>query len=86
MSSPTVNITASALAPDGLPWPVGYFDGPVKITMEQAVAAHGVRPSIYKYGRPVWQPLEYTNPNFKSVLAEEPPELIEKWTRELNQK
>jgi hypothetical protein len=86
MSTPTVNAPPSALAPDGLPWPEGYFDGPVKITLEQAIEAHGIRPSVYKRGRPVWQLHELQNPNYTSTLPEEPPELVAKWTREANQK
>ena len=85
MSTPTINTAPTALAPDGLPWPDGYFDRPLKITLEQAIEDHGIRPSVYKRGRPVWQLHEVTNPNYKSTLPEEPPELVEKWAKEFSE-
>lgn len=52
------------LAPDGLPWPEGYFDKPPRVTIEDATRRNGVRPRIYLGGRPLYTQEDLDNPNF----------------------
>lgn len=72
----------STLAPDGLPWPEGYFDRPPRQTFEEAIAIHGVRPSHYRYGWPAYTLADMALPGFKSAPPPEPPELEKKWRKE----
>jgi hypothetical protein len=61
-----------ALAPDGLPWPEGYFDRPPRVTLEEAIRTFGIRPSCYYMGRPSWTPEERRNPAFRWPYPPEP--------------
>ena len=61
-----------ALAPDGLPWPEGYFDRPIKVPLEDAIRQFGVRPSHYVHGVPIWSPEERRNPAFRWPYPPEP--------------
>jgi len=70
------------LAPDGLPWPEGYHDRPPRITLEQAIARFGVRPSRYFKGFPCYTQEEASRPEFKSGLPDEPPEVQAAWQAE----
>lgn len=70
------------LAPDGLPWPKGYFDRPARETVEEATAKYGVRPSEYYKGWPCYTAEETERPEFKSQLPEEPIEVQEQWRKE----
>ena len=72
-----------ALAPDGLPWPEGYFDRPPRMTLEQAIAVHGVRPSRYYKGFPCYTQEDAGRPEFRSGLPEESPEDRAEWEAEL---
>ncbi len=64
------------LAPDGLPWPDGYFDRPLKVTLEETIADCGVRPSKYLCGRPLYTISDRQNPNFRFPFPPEPDEYI----------
>lgn len=75
-------VAAPRLAPDGLPWPPGYFDCRPRKTFEEALAAYGVRPNHYFKGWPVYTDVEASKPEFKAVLPDEPPELEEKWRKD----
>ena len=66
------------LAPDGLPWPEGYFDRTPVLTLEEAIARFGVRPSCYRHGRPVYTPADRENPNYVFPYPSEP-----EWVAEL---
>jgi hypothetical protein len=65
-------IRATPLAPDGLPWPEGYFDRIPKVTLEEAIAEYGVRPSRYHFGLPSYSEDDCRKPNFKDKLPPEP--------------
>ncbi|MEI6233087.1 MAG: hypothetical protein WCT04_08540 [Planctomycetota bacterium] len=54
----------TALAPDGLPWPEGYFDSKLRVTLDDAIARSGVRPSKYMFGRPLYTQEDRDNPNY----------------------
>jgi len=71
-----------ALAPDGLPWPPGYFDCMPKETFEQALANYGVRPNHYLKGWPVYTQAERDNPAYICTIPPESPELEAKWKAE----
>ena len=71
-----------ALAPDGLPWPKGYFDRTPRQSLEEAIAMYGVRPSEYWKGWPGYSLEEMALPDFKSLPPPEAPELIEEWRKE----
>lgn len=58
------------LAPDGLPWPEGYFDKPPRVSIEDATKRNGVRPSRYLLGRPYYTVEECENPNFTPLPDE----------------
>src|SRR5438067_1478013 len=75
-------VKRSTLAPDGLPWPEGYFDQAPKQTLEEAIEIYGVRPTHYVFGRPGYTPEEYARPEFKCKMPDEPIELQEKWRKE----
>jgi hypothetical protein len=66
-------------APDGLPWPEGYFESPPKKTLEEATAEYGVRPRIYFKGWPLYSTAETNLPEFKVQLPDEPPEVLAEW-------
>jgi len=70
--SQSIGRPAPALAPDGLPWPEGYFDRAPVLTLEEAIREFGVRPSRYILGRPAWSPDERRNPAFKWPYPPEP--------------
>jgi len=76
-------IEAGPLAPDGLPWPEGYFDRiPPKQTIEEATKQFGVRPNRYAHGRPCYSTKETSLPQYKGVIPKESPEteeLYRKW-------
>jgi hypothetical protein len=65
-------LTAShpPLAPDGLPWPAGYFDKKPRVTLEEAIRSNGVRPSRYRNGFPIYTIDEFKNPNFTPLPDE----------------
>lgn len=68
------------LAPDGLPWPKGYFDRvPPRVTLEEAIRNCGVRPKLYRHGVPVYSVEDMSNPNYKFPLPSE-----DKWVAELD--
>jgi hypothetical protein len=73
----------SPLAPDGLAWPEGYFDNPPKMTLEEATAEYGVRPTIYFKGWPAYTTAETQRPEFKCRMPEEAPELEAQWEAEI---
>jgi hypothetical protein len=70
------------LAPDGLPWPEGYHDRPPRITLEEAIARFGVRPSRYFKGFPCYTQEEASRPEFRSGLPEESAEVQAAWNAE----
>lgn len=67
------------LAPDGLPWPPGYFDVNPKMTFEKALAKYGVRPNHYFKGRPVYTQAERDNPACKITVPPEPGNSEARW-------
>lgn len=71
-----------SLAPDGLPWPKGYFDRPARQSLEDAIAKYGVRPCEYYKGWPCYTWEETALPEYKGKLPDEPVELQEQWRRE----
>lgn len=61
------------LAPDGLPWPEGYFDRvPPRVTLEEAMRDSGVRPKLYRHGVPVYDEEDCSNSNYKFPFPPEP--------------
>ena len=60
------------LAPDGLPWPTGYFDKKLRVTLEEAIKSSGVRPSMYRNGVPVYTDEDCKNPNYEFPYPPEP--------------
>lgn len=70
------------LAPDGLPWPEGYFDTAPKINLEEAVQRYGLRPKKYFGGLPVYTSDQMEDPKFKMVIPPESPELEAQWQAE----
>jgi len=76
-------LDAGPLAPDGLPWPEGYFDRiPPRETIEEATERYGVRPTRYFHGRAGYTTEEWSRPEFKVKLPDEPEEvqeLYQKW-------
>jgi len=58
------NGVRTSLAPDGLPWPGGYFDKKPRITLEKAIQKNGVRPHHYYCGWPVYTQAERDNSNY----------------------
>lgn len=67
------------LAPDGLPWPEGYFDRvPPRVTLEQAIRDSGVRPRFYSHGVPRYTQEDYSNPNYRFPYPSE-----DAWVAEL---
>ncbi|HLX59686.1 MAG TPA: hypothetical protein VKX17_00255 [Planctomycetota bacterium] len=66
------------LAPDGLPWPEGYFDFPIRVTLEEAIKRNGIRPSKYSHGRPLYTAEDRQNPKY---IFEYPPET--EWVKDL---
>src|ERR1043165_4262909 len=81
-AKPKPRVKRSKRAPDGLPWPKGYFDRPPRQTLEEALRIHGVRPTEYYKGWPCYSPEETALPDYKSKLPDEPPELQEQWRKE----
>ena len=75
-------LKSTKLAPDGLPWPKGYFDSPVRQSLEEAVEMYGVRPTEYYKGGPCYSAEETARPEYKGKLPEEPAELQEQWRKE----
>jgi hypothetical protein len=67
-----------SLAPDGLPWPEGYFDCPPRITLNDAIRRRGVRPSKYFKGMPLYTDADRQNPGYISPYPSEP-----EWADEL---
>lgn len=74
----------SKLAPDGLPWPPGYFDKTPRIKFEDALAKHGVRPNHYHKGWPIYTEAETSRPEFRSEIMNESREEQEAWKAEWN--
>ena len=72
----------AALAPDGLPWPKGYFDRTPRQSLEEAIAMYGVRPSEYWKGWPCYTPEDAARPEYKGTFPDEPIELQEQWRKE----
>jgi hypothetical protein len=70
------------LAPDGLPWPPGYFDQKPRMTFSAALKKHGVRPNHYHKGWPVYTKAETTRPEFHSDIMDEPQEIQDAWNAE----
>ena len=70
----------SALAPDGLPWPPGYFDRMPRETFEEALQHYGVRPNRYMLGWPVYSEAETTRSDFKNIIPDESPENEAYWS------
>jgi len=68
-----------ALAPDGLPWPPGYFDRMPRETFEDALKNYGVRPNHYKWGWPIYTEAETKRPEFINTIPPESPELEAEW-------
>ena len=69
-------VQRTALAPDGLPWPEGYFDRiPPKQTLEEATTMYGVRPTLYSHGWPCYTMAETQMPEYKGRLPDEPEEV-----------
>ena len=75
-------VPSSPLAPDGLPWPPGYFDRAPRKTFDEALKEYGVRPNQYIKGWPVYTAAETTRPEYKGVIPEEAPELEQLWKDE----
>jgi hypothetical protein len=73
------------LAPDSLPWPKGYFDRTPRQTLEEAISIHGVRPSQYRFGWPVYTLEDMALPGFKSLPPPEPPKLERQWRKECDE-
>lgn len=69
----------SSKAPDGRPWPEGYFDRTPRMTFEAALGQYGVRPNHYHKGWPVYTDAEASLPEFRSPIADEPAEVQEYW-------
>jgi hypothetical protein len=59
------------LAPDGLPWPPGYFDREPRVSLEESIKVHGIRPSRYWKGFPVYTAEDCQKPNYKSPYPSE---------------
>ena len=74
------------LAPDGLPWPEGYFDTAPKCThFKRRSQIHGIRPRNYLGGLPVYTTEDTQDPNFKMTIPDESPELEAQWEAEWNE-
>lgn len=63
--TPNSHAEHAALAPDGLPWPEGYFDRQPKQSLEEAIAMYGVRPRHYFHGWPGYTLEETLRPEYK---------------------
>ncbi|MCY3020455.1 MAG: hypothetical protein NTW87_15655 [Planctomycetota bacterium] len=63
---------AAPLAPDGLPWPEGYFERTPVVPLEEATRRFGVRPRRYCHGRPVYTDEDARNPAYKWPYPAEP--------------